>query len=85
MALVLAALATPSNAKPKETRTNTFAALCPWLTQARTPHGSQFFICYDAFPHLDGVHTVFGQVVEGMEHVDKIKQGDKMKEVTISE
>jgi peptidyl-prolyl cis-trans isomerase B (cyclophilin B) len=47
--------------------------------------GSQFFICYDAFPHLDGVHTVFGQVVEGMEHVDKIKPGDKMKEVKVWE
>lgn len=46
---------------------------------------SQFFICYDAFPHLDGVHTVFGQVVEGMEHVDAIKQGDKMKEVKVWE
>ncbi|OPY59443.1 MAG: Peptidyl-prolyl cis-trans isomerase B [Pelotomaculum sp. PtaU1.Bin065] len=43
--------------------------------------GSQFFICYDAFPHLDGVHTVFGKVIEGMEYVDEIKQGDKMKEV----
>lgn len=45
--------------------------------------GSQFFICYDSFPHLDGVHTVFGQVIEGMEFVDKIKQGDKMKEVKV--
>ncbi|MGG3873355.1 peptidylprolyl isomerase [Brevibacillus laterosporus] len=46
---------------------------------------SQFFICYDAFPHLDGVHTVFGQVIEGMEHVDKIQQGDKMEEVKVWE
>lgn len=47
--------------------------------------GSQFFIGYDAFPHLDGVHTVFGQVIEGMEHVDKIKQGEKMAEVKVWE
>jgi peptidyl-prolyl cis-trans isomerase B (cyclophilin B) len=45
--------------------------------------GSQFFICYDAFPHLDGVHTVFGQVVKGMEHVQAIKQGDVIKHITI--
>ena len=45
--------------------------------------GSQFFICYDAFPHLDGVHTVFGEVTSGMEFVDAIKQGDKMKEVKV--
>ncbi|GAA4709458.1 peptidylprolyl isomerase [Brevibacillus fulvus] len=44
---------------------------------------SQFFICYDAFPHLDGVHTVFGQVVSGMEYVNDIKQGDVMEEVTV--
>ncbi len=47
--------------------------------------GSQFFICFDAFPHLDGVHTVFGKVVEGMEYVDQIKPGDKMKEVKVWE
>lgn len=45
--------------------------------------GSQFFICYDAFPHLDSVHTVFGKVREGIEHVDAIRQGDKMKEVKV--
>ncbi|MFY0542997.1 peptidylprolyl isomerase [Brevibacillus sp. H7] len=45
--------------------------------------GSQFFICYDAFPHLDGVHTVFGRVTQGMEHVDAIKQGDKMAKVEV--
>jgi len=43
--------------------------------------GSQFFICYDSFPHLDGIHTVFGEVVEGMEYVFEIKQGDKIKEI----
>lgn len=45
--------------------------------------GSQFFICYDAFPHLDGVHTVFGRVAEGMEHVNGVKQGDKMAKVEV--
>lgn len=45
--------------------------------------GSQFYITYDAFPHLDGIHTVFGKVVEGMDVVDAIKQGDKMKEVKV--
>jgi len=45
--------------------------------------GSQFFICYSSFPHLDGVHTVFGQVVSGMEYVFAISQGDKIKEIII--
>jgi len=37
---------------------------------------SQFFICFESAPHLDRQYTVFGKVIEGMEHVDKIKRGD---------
>jgi peptidyl-prolyl cis-trans isomerase B (cyclophilin B) len=47
--------------------------------------GSQFYICYGPTPHLDGQYTVFGRVVSGMEHVDRIKQGDKMTSVTITD
>lgn len=47
--------------------------------------GSQFYICYGPQPHLDGVHTVFGQVISGMEHVDQLRNGDKMVKVTVSE
>ena len=37
---------------------------------------SQFFICFEPAPFLDRNYTVFGKVIEGMEHVDKIKKGD---------
>jgi len=37
---------------------------------------SQFFICFAPAPHLDGQYTAFGQVIEGMEFVDRIKKGD---------
>ncbi len=37
---------------------------------------SQFFICFKAAPFLDRNYTVFGKVIEGMEHIDKIKKGD---------
>jgi peptidyl-prolyl cis-trans isomerase B (cyclophilin B) len=47
--------------------------------------GSQFYICYGATPHLDGNYTVFGKITSGMEHVDRIKQGDRMKSVAIVE
>tara|TARA_B100002052_G_C15848147_1_gene583620 strand:- start:467 stop:1024 length:558 start_codon:yes stop_codon:yes gene_type:complete len=36
---------------------------------------SQFFICFEAAPHLDGQYTVFGKVIEGMDNVDKIIKG----------
>ncbi len=36
---------------------------------------SQFFIMFDRVPSLDGQYTIAGQVIEGMEHVDKIKRG----------
>ncbi len=54
-------------------------------SQSPDSAGSQFYICYGATPHLDGQYTVFGRVVSGMEHVDRIKQGDTMKTVTIAE
>lgn len=44
----------------------------------------QFFICHDPQPHLDGVHTVFGKVTKGMEHVKNMKNGDVMKEVVVN-
>ncbi len=40
----------------------------------RDTGGSQFFITYAALPHLDGKHTVFGRVVEGMEAADKLNR-----------
>ncbi|PWU68600.1 peptidylprolyl isomerase [Gracilibacillus dipsosauri] len=47
--------------------------------------GSQFFLVHEPQPHLDGVHTVFGQVIEGMDTVLRIKQGDAMKTVRVTE
>ncbi|MFC4619626.1 peptidylprolyl isomerase [Camelliibacillus cellulosilyticus] len=43
----------------------------------------QFFIVHDPQPHLNGVHTVFGQVTDGIETALNMKQGDVMKEVKV--
>lgn len=47
--------------------------------------GSQFFIVHESQPHLNGVHTVFGQVTSGMETVLDMKNGDVMKKVEVFE
>ncbi|MGB0882537.1 MAG: peptidylprolyl isomerase [Vicingaceae bacterium] len=46
----------------------------------RNTGGSQFFICHSRTntAHLDGNHTCFGKVVEGLDVIDDIRQGDKM-------
>ena len=46
-------------------------------------NGSQFFITHVATPWLDGRHTVFGKVVEGLDVVDAVAQGDKINSVKI--
>jgi cyclophilin family peptidyl-prolyl cis-trans isomerase len=59
------------------------------LAMARAQHpdsaGSQFYICFAPAPFLDGKYTVFGQVVKGMEVVDGIRRGDRMKTIRIAE
>ncbi len=46
----------------------------------RDTGGSQFFVCHSAQPHLNGVHTVFGKVVDeaGLKVLDAVRQGDKI-------
>jgi peptidyl-prolyl cis-trans isomerase B (cyclophilin B) len=46
-------------------------------------NGSQFFITHVACPWLDGKHTVFGKVTEGLDVVDSVKQGDKINSIKI--
>lgn len=49
--------------------------------------GSQFFICHSRnnTSHLDRVHTCFGKVTEGLDVIDKIKAGDKINKIVITE
>jgi peptidyl-prolyl cis-trans isomerase B (cyclophilin B) len=46
--------------------------------------GSQFFICHSPQSHLDKVHTVFGQVRQGMDVVNGIKQNDVITSIRVS-
>ena len=46
--------------------------------------GSQFFICHSPQRHLDGVHTVFGQVREGMNVVNSIRQNDVITSIRVA-
>ena len=51
------------------------------MARAQNPDSadSQFFICFDDAPFLNGQYTVWGAVIEGMENVDKIKRGEPVK------
>ncbi|WP_337043343.1 peptidylprolyl isomerase [Emticicia sp. 17c] len=55
--------------------------------RGRNTGGSQFFICHNRSntQHLDRNHTCFGKVVDGIEIVDLIRQGDKIQKVNILE
>jgi cyclophilin family peptidyl-prolyl cis-trans isomerase len=54
-------------------------ALDPWPDSG----GSQFFITHSPQPHLDARYTVFGRVVDGMDVVDRIQQGDVIRRVRV--
>ena len=51
------------------------------MARAMDPNSgdSQFFICFADAPWLDGQYTVWGEVVEGMDNVDKIKRGEPVQ------
>ena len=53
----------------------------------RDTGGSQFFICHsrDNTDHLDKNHTCFGKVVEGLDIIDEIQQGDKIEKILIAD
>ena len=46
---------------------------------------SQFFICFEEASFLDGQYTVWGQVIEGMDHVNKIKKGSSSNNGSVSD
>jgi cyclophilin family peptidyl-prolyl cis-trans isomerase len=54
-------------------------ALDPWPDTG----GSQFFITHSPQPHLDARYTVFGRVIDGMDVVDRIQQGDVIRQVRV--
>ncbi len=49
-------------------------------SQSPDSANSQFFICFDDAPFLNRQYTVWGQVTEGMDNVDKIKRGEPVRE-----
>ena len=52
------------------------------MARAQSPDSanSQFFICFGDTPFLDNQYTVWGQVIDGMDNVDKIKQGEPVRD-----
>ncbi|MDD5361294.1 MAG: peptidylprolyl isomerase [Ignavibacteria bacterium] len=54
-------------------------------SDGKDTEGSQFFVMHSAFYHLDNAYTIFGEVVSGMENVDKIYLDDVLESVVITE
>jgi peptidyl-prolyl cis-trans isomerase B (cyclophilin B) len=46
--------------------------------------GSQFFICHSRQAHLDGIHTVFGQVTDGLDVVQAIRRDDRVESIRVA-
>ncbi|HET9295033.1 MAG TPA: peptidylprolyl isomerase [Gemmatimonadales bacterium] len=70
-----------------ETHRNTHKHQAGTLSMAhagKDTGGSQFFICHSPQPHLDGVHTVFGQVTSGLEVVNRIQKNDVVESIRVS-
>lgn len=77
----------PAEIDPKEQHLRGAVAMArkgDQVNPQRRSSGSQFYICLEPQPGLDGQYTIFGGVVEGMDVVDKIKVGDHMKKITLS-
>ena len=70
-----------------ETHRNTHKHVAGTLSMAhagKDTGGSQFFICHSPQRHLDGVHTVFGQVTSGMDVVNNIRKNDLITSIRVS-
>ncbi len=71
------------------------AGLLAMANSGPNTNGSQFFITFAPAPHLNGLHTIFGEVIEGMDVVNGLTrrdpsanpdfEGDKIKTITITE